>query len=64
MIGKEQIETFKVIIIGEYASGKSALHKRIIRDEFDPYSSQATISNTFATRIFRLSVPGKEPQGD
>jgi GTPase SAR1 family protein len=39
MIGKEEIETFKVIIVGEYASGKSALHKRLIRDEFDPYSS-------------------------
>jgi GTPase SAR1 family protein len=39
MIGKEEIETFKVIIVGEYSTGKSALHKRITRDEFDPYSS-------------------------
>ena len=49
-----EIETYKVIIVGEYSAGKSALHKRIIQDKFDPYSSQPTITSTFASRILRI----------
>ena len=54
MQGKEEIQTFKVVIVGEYSAGKSAIHKRVIRDEFNPSESQATLSSTFATRIFQL----------
>jgi GTPase SAR1 family protein len=27
--------TYKIVLVGEYSTGKSALHKRLLKDEFD-----------------------------
>ena len=48
--------------MGEYSAGKSAIHKRVIRDEFNPMQSQATLDSTFATRFFQLAIPRNEAE--
>ena len=60
MINKEEIEVIKVIIVGEYSTGKSAIQKRIIKDAFEPSLSQATVASSFATRLIKLQMLNKD----
>ena len=54
-----KMKSFKVILVGDYASGKSALHKRIVKGVFSPEVSIASVSSTFATKIVQLQIPGR-----
>jgi len=48
---------FKVVIVGEYSSGKSAIHRRIVKGNFDQDQSSHTVSSTFATKFIQMKLP-------
>ncbi len=51
----------QVILLGNQGTGKTALLRRYVADEFDPEASRATNGVRFSTRVLRID--GKRVKG-